>query len=120
MKSQNQILNESLDRMPRTFSSNLFANISRKKGLTELEIRNGVTKKYLHRYTMQDANSKRTWHKISNNLENKNIPKNNFKWERQDKDESSKESKINEAISLLNSNGYRVMKRIEEWIEVTN
>jgi hypothetical protein len=57
-----EILAETLNGMPRTFSSNQFANKARKKGLTNQEIENGAVGTFLHRNAIQ-GNSKRMWTK---------------------------------------------------------
>jgi len=57
-----EILMETLNRMPRTFSSNQFADKARKKGLTNRQIESGAVGTFLHRNATQ-GNTKRMWTK---------------------------------------------------------
>lgn len=95
------ILLKTLNEMNFTFSSNEFAKKARKNGLTKQEVDNGAVASFLHRNAL-NAGSKRMWRKAAL------IPPTN----------DSKVDKINEAINLLKSKGYKIMKPVSEWIEL--
>jgi len=94
------ILQKTLDEMEFSFSSNQFSKKARKNGLSKQEISNGIIAIFLHRNAIQ-GNTRRMWRK-SNTLDS---PK-------------KIEDKIAEAIDLLKSSGYKILKPINEWIEL--
>jgi len=65
-----EILTETLNKMPKTFSSNQFAEKARKKGLTNKEVENGVVGVFLHRNAIQ-GNTKRMWTKNQSTVSEK-------------------------------------------------
>lgn len=96
-----EILIETLTEMPVTFSSNLFSTVAQKKGLTKQEVANGVIGMFLHKNCIQSKLTRRMWHKKdlkSNDLTDMDV--------------------LNEAIKLVKSAGLKVMKPINEWIEI--
>jgi hypothetical protein len=104
----NELLNQVLGKMPNYFSSNEFANLAVKKGLPKKRVSFGDVSAFLHHNAIQSKESNRMWHKKqdtkkANEIE---IP-------------FCKESKNEEnAISFLKSKGYRISKKVEEWVEI--
>jgi len=94
------ILKKTLDEMNYSFSSNEFSKKARKNGLSKREVDNGVIALFLHRNAIQ-GETRRMWRK-HNGLKS-------------DKDKSDK---IMEAIDLLKSNGYKILKPVSDWIEI--
>lgn len=95
------ILDKTLERMNEVFSSNAFSEQSKKLGLTQFEINNGVIANYLHKHCIQ-LEKRRMWRKKTNKS--------------YITDEKPIEKQITEAIKLLKNNGYRVLK--SEWLEI--
>ena len=94
-------LQEVLEAMEETFSSNEFCDLARELGFSEVKIAHGHVGKFLHDNCEQNG-SRRSWKKIDIK------PKNLF----------SIESEIQKAIALLKENGYRVLKVRQEWEEL--
>jgi peptidyl-tRNA hydrolase len=97
-----EILNQTLRQMPKYFSSNEFSDVAKRKGLTKRQIASGVIASYLHINAIQGA-TRRSWRKMD--VEKINIG-------------SNKEDEIDLAINLLKSNGYKITKKVEQWIEI--
>ena len=97
------ILEQTFKEMPVVFSSNAFAKKARGNGLTEEAISNGEISKFLHIHAEQFA-SRRMWSKkYGNSGANKNV---------------SQTDKVNDAITLLKSLGYKIMKPFTDWTEI--
>lgn len=96
----NKILTETFEEMDYIFSSNQFAKIAKRKGLSQYEISQGVIGHFLHNNAIQQ-NSRRIWRK-KNNLFN----------------EPTSEELINNAIELLKKNGYKISKQFIDWREI--
>lgn len=94
------ILFKTLSEMTFIFSSNSFSNRAKKNGLTKQQINNGAISHFLRLNAIQDG-SRRMWRKKNN------LP-----------EENSVYTKISDAISLLKTHGYKVMKPINDWIEI--
>lgn len=94
------ILKKTLEEMNFSFSSNEFSKKAQKNGLSKQDINNGAIALFLHRNAVQ-GETKRMWRK-RNGLTG-------FK---------EKSDSIMEAIDLLKSNGYTILKQITDWIEV--
>ena len=97
-----QILHKTLREMPHIFSSNEFSKQAIKNGLTRREVGNGACASFLHIYAYQCESSRRMWQKSAEipKLTDSSIPD------------------IQSAISLLKSNGYRIMKEVSDWVEM--
>jgi hypothetical protein len=94
------ILFKTLNEMTFIFSSNSFSNRAKKNGLTKQQINNGAISHFLHLNAIRDG-SRRMW------------KKKNYLTDQQPISE-----KIKEAIELLKSHGYKIMKPINDWIEI--
>ncbi len=90
-----EIMKKTLGEMKSVFSSNEFSKKAKKNGLSAKEISNGVIALFLHQNAIQ-MDSRRMWKK-DNNVQSNNLL---------------------EAIQLLKSHGYKVMKPVNEWVEV--
>jgi uncharacterized protein YnzC (UPF0291/DUF896 family) len=91
------ILEQTLRQMPSRFSSNEFAKRAKRNGLTTREIQNGLVSHYLRNETIRDG-SKRMWKK---------------------KDVVSQEyNKTEECIKHLKNLGYKILKPVNEWVEL--
>lgn len=89
------ILKKTLAEMKSVFSSNEFSKKAKKNGLSEKEIANGVIALFLHQNAIQ-MDSRRMWKKYNGvNLND-----------------------LSDAIQLLKSHGYKVMKPVNDWVEV--
>jgi hypothetical protein len=95
-----EILKKTLSEMSSTFSSNEFSKQAQKNGLSKREINNGVIASFLHRNAVQ-LETRRMWRK-KDGLSS----------------EKEKSDKIKEAIDLLKSNGYKVLKPVIDWVEI--
>jgi len=91
----NDILKKTLAEMKSVFSSNEFSKKAKKNGLSEKEIANGAIALFLHQNAIQ-MDSRRMWKK-DNNVQSNNLL---------------------EAIALVKSHGYKVLKCVHEWVEV--
>jgi len=92
------ILKKTLSEMNFTFSSNEFSKQAKKNGLSQQEINNGAIALFLHRNSVQ-GETKRMWRK-GNSITSHN----------------PKTDKITEAINLLKSHGYKILKPVSDWI----
>lgn len=92
-----EILDKTLNQMPHCFSSNYFAKKAKINGLTQLEVNNGVVSSYLSHKCIKDKTSRRMWYK---------------------QDISTNNNELQYAINLLKLNGYKVMKPVNDWIEI--
>jgi len=89
------ILKKTLAEMKSVFSSNEFSKKAKKNGLSAKEINNGVIALFLHQNAIQ-MESRRMWKKYNGvNLND-----------------------LSDAIQLLKSHGYKVMKPVNDWVEV--
>lgn len=93
------ILKQTLDQMPMMFSSNNFSIASQKNGLDKYLINQGIIVQFLSKNCKRV--SKRIWEKKPTNTA-----------------EITNEDKLAEAIKLVKSYGYKVMKPVNEWIEL--
>lgn len=90
-----EILKKTFGEMKSVFSSNEFSKKAKKNGLSEKEIANGAIALFLHRNAIQ-MESRRMWKKHNGvNLND-----------------------LSDAIQLLKSHGYKVMKPVNDWVEV--
>jgi hypothetical protein len=94
----NDILSKSLEKMPDFFSSNQFADAAIRLNYPKIAITKGMLGSYLHKHATQSNTSKRMWHKRGN-------------YQQQFND-------IDAAISLLKSQGYKIMKPVSDWQEI--
>jgi AAA+ superfamily predicted ATPase len=92
-----EILEQTLKKMPLHFSSNYFISCAKKKGLSQIEVNNGIVKNFLI-MNAKRGDSKRLWYKKAPNVDGND--------------------KLTEAIAFIKSKGYRVMKPVNDWIEV--
>jgi hypothetical protein len=97
----NQILHKTLSEMNYVFSSNEFSKLARNYGISNHLVHSGVLSSFLHRNAKQ-MESRRMWTKLNGQKD--------YKQESTDK--------ISDAISLLKQNGYKIMKPINDWIEL--
>ena len=97
---------KALKQMSNTFSSNAFCDKVKKYGVSPYLITNGVCGAFLHTNCIQDNNSKRIWHKRNVNINNQSL---------HDLEILSEEKN---AVALLKSLGYKLLKPISEWKEV--
>ena len=94
------IFEKTLSEMNFTFSSNEFSKRARKNGLSKQEISNGAIALFLHRNAVQKG-SRRMWVKHNGHNSDK-----------------QKHDNVLDAINLLKSLGFKVLKRVTDWIEV--
>ena len=94
------ILFKTLNEMTFIFSSNSFSNRARRNGLTRQQINNGAISHFLRLNAIQDG-SRRMWRKKNDSIQ-----------------ENDLFQKIEDAIKLLKTHGYKVMKPINDWIEI--
>ena len=95
-----EILKKTLSEMNFTFSSNEFSKKAQKNGLSKQEVNNGVIALFLHRNAVQ-GETRRMWRKHNGLTSDK-----------------QKSDKIMEAIDLLKSNGYKILKPVSDWVEL--
>ena len=95
-------LQRALNEMPNVFSSNEFGTHTKRYGVTKKQINAGVLAKFLHRNAVQ-LSSKRMWRKKN--------PDNLFSMDNAD-------DQVQDAIKLLKSLGYRVLKPVTEYQEL--
>jgi hypothetical protein len=107
-------LDKTLEQMSYQFSSNEFCKRARKNGITEREIHAGVVSTYLQRNAIQ-SETRRMWQKYGTRTTSyTQVPLTNTVAPT----EKSMSDKITEAIQLLKSNGYKIMKPTTDWIEI--
>lgn len=99
-------LNKTLSEMPEIFTSNHFAQKARLNGVDQKAIDNNIIACFLHENAVQTA-SKRTWRK--------SVLKTTYCEAVQTRSENL-EAEQN-AVSLLKSLGYKIMKPKTDWIE---
>jgi hypothetical protein len=95
-----EILKKTLSEMNFSFSSNEFSKRAKKNGLSKMEIANGAIAMFLHRNAVQ-GETRRMWRKHNGILL-----------------ETPKTDQIMEAIALLKSQGYKVLKPVSDWVEL--
>jgi uncharacterized protein YnzC (UPF0291/DUF896 family) len=93
---------KTLEQMDVVFSSNEFAKQAKKNGLTQREIEMGSVRNFLIQHAHR-KDSKRMWEKKFRSYVQPIIS------------DAITES---DAIELLKSKGYKVMKPVSEWIEI--
>jgi hypothetical protein len=93
------ILSKTFNEMSFVFSSNSFSSKAQKNGLSKQEINNGVIALFLHQNAIQ-LSTKRMWQKkdISTDM--------------------PKIDKIKDAIELLKSHNYKILKPVNDWVEL--
>lgn len=99
------ILKKTLEQMSPSFTSNEFSRKAKRNGLTKREVANGVIALFLHRSAIQ-GETRRTWKKINCSTTN------------QYKSDKIQSDAIMDAIDLLKSNGYKILKPVSDWIEL--
>ena len=99
------ILEKTLNQMPSVFSSNHFSTKAQKNGLSKIQVNAGAISFFLHKNAEQ-MSTRRMWHKKHFFTSSPIVAKENIT------------DKISDAIKLLKENGYKVMKPINEWIEL--
>ena len=97
----NPILHKTLSEMNYVFSSNEFSKLARHYGISNHLVHSGALSSFLHKNARQ-MESRRMWTKINS----------------QTKKSDNHIDNINDAISLLKQNGYKIMKPINDWIEL--
>ena len=100
LEEMNRILNNTLNQMDNVFTSNLFAKVAEKNGITRKEIEYDCIAQFL-KQKCKRFESNRKWVKKSFNKEKNSGTKELIK---------SDEDIINEAIEILKINGYRILK----------
>lgn len=93
------ILKQTLDQMPMIFSSNIYSIAAQKNGLDKYLINQGIIVTFLSKNCKRV--SKRIWEKKPTNTS-----------------EITDAEKLAEAIKLVKSFGYKVMKPVNEWVEL--
>jgi hypothetical protein len=100
------ILKKTLDEMYVSFSSNEFSKQAKRNGLSQQEVNNGAIAHFLSRNCFR-GNSRRLWRKNpTTTTASITIA------------EKHKNDSVADAISLLKSKGYRIMKPTTDWIEL--
>jgi hypothetical protein len=89
-----EILKKTLDEMPIEFNSNQFADKAKRNGLSQYQINSGLMLSFLHNNCKQGM-TRRQWSKKNTDT-----------------------IQLSEAIKIVKSNGYKVMKQQIEWIEL--
>lgn len=84
--------------MSMTFTSNEFCMKARQNGLSQSRINSGAVGDFLHENAIQ-CGTKRTWRKKSE-IKNREF------------------TRIEDAVAFLKSQGYKVLKPINEWLEL--
>jgi hypothetical protein len=97
--SNTQILEATFAQMPNEFTSNEFTRKLRKNKYDNRLIVSHVNTQYLHQHAIHV--SKRQWKKLDARI-----------------DTSVSIDKIQEAIDLIKSQGFRVMKQVTDWQEI--
>jgi len=97
----NEILHKTLSEMNYVFSSNEFSKLARHYGISNDLVHRGVLASFLHRNARQ-MESRRMWTKLNGQIPHK----------------EQSTDKLSDAISLLKQNGYKIMKPINDWIEL--
>lgn len=100
----NDILQKTLNDITYYFSSNQFCDLAKKYGYPEYLIIKGYVAIYLHKHALQ-LSTKRMWRKKYDLFEYNSQPK-------------VESSNVDEAISLLKSLGYKIMKEVKEFKEI--
>ena len=85
-----------LEKMPFVFSSNKYSRKCKQLGYPEELIRGGYLGKFLHEHCTQ-VNSRRIWQKSKQEKTSTNIE---------------------QAISLLKAEGYKISKQVIDWKEI--
>ena len=89
------ILFETLNSMPNTFSSNRFCLTAVKNGLDQYLVTNGTCLIFLHKNAIQSKSSRRLWSKKNNTNNN-----------------------IQNCINILKNAGYRILRQKNDWEEL--
>jgi len=108
-----ELLFKTLSRMKMNFSSNEFSTAAKRLGLNKRAIANGVIADFLHLNAVQ-GDTRRMWTKIKQINEVKQLSQiNDINTLKVDKSDE-----ITNAISLLKSHGYKVLKQVSDWVYV--
>lgn len=106
--SEKTILDSVLADMPNFFSSNQFSKLAQKRGIDKYRIEMGIIVNYLNQNAIRV--SRRRWKKnVTGFTDVKKITT--------DIIEKSQEQILQEQIRNVKAHGYRVMKKVTEWVE---
>lgn len=94
------ILQETLYKMPATFSSNQFAEKAKDLGYPEHFIKSGKIGHFLHNNCKQSPESRRLWYKTAKDLS------------------VNQDDELQRAIAIVKANGYKIMKQVSDWKEI--
>lgn len=98
MKTNTEILEEAFELMPNEFTSRQFSKAATRRGLNKKLTRSGILAVFLHEVALQTYSNKQWIKKLKNQVNENN--------------------KITDAIALLKSNGYKIMKPVTNFEEV--
>lgn len=100
-----EVLFKALEQMPMQFSSNEFTKKAKQLGVTQLQINRGIIANFLKLNAVRHEDSRRMYSKNRSNVDL-------FKQFHSDAMD------IQKAIDLLKSNGYKIMKPVNEYVEI--
>jgi hypothetical protein len=111
MKTIRQILEKTITEMPNTFTSNEFGKQATLNGYPNKRSQNKHFSKFLIKYAENEGFRSKTWHKKVRKkyFDDKPIIREKI---------VSTFDNVEEAIKLLKSKGYKIMKPINEWVEI--
>lgn len=105
MLNSKEILDSILQKMPLEFSSNEFTKMAKRYGISQKQIDRGIIANYLKLNAMRNNESRRMYSKKQKSVD-------------LFQEFHSQNTDIQKAIDLLKSNGYKIMKPVNEYVEV--
>ena len=108
-----EILDRTMRQMPRIFTSNQFNRIAIKNGYPSGLIKKKGLAKFIQQYASNGSFQSKTWVKFTEVKTVTSAPQqmgSDYKHELSDR--------LQDAIELLKSNGYKILKVHSEWIEL--
>jgi superfamily I DNA and/or RNA helicase len=100
------VLQEALKQMPDRFTSQMFTREAIKKGYSERMIKNNGAKSFLHAHAVNDFRGSKTWTKKTV------IKKKELDFS------AASEFALEAMVETLKSHGYKVLKPVNEWVEL--
>ena len=110
MKNYDSILQKTAAEMPRIFTSNEFNRRAIKNGFPAIKIKHCGLAKFIRKFATNDERFSKTWTKIPDKKAYKEIEMSDFS--------TISSMTVDEMIIILKNEGYRIMKPVQDWIEL--
>ena len=112
MKNYNSILQKTAAEMPDVFTSHDFNRLAIHNGFPAIKIKHCGLAKFIRKFATNDERFSKTWTKIPDKKAYKEIKMSDFSTIK------TMSMTEDEMIYILKSKGYKIMRPIQDWIEL--